>query len=241
MSLKGKTILITGAARRLGREIALSAAENGANVMLHYNASESEVIEVADLVRTKNVKSWTFQANLSDPAAAERLMTEAVQTSPVFALINNASIFKPVDLFHTTLNDWEEHIRINLTTPFILTKIFAETYTAEGVGRIINMLDWRALRPGIDHFPYTISKAGLAALTQSAARRLAPTICVNAIALGAILPPEGEPENPTLTKSVPMQRWASLDELTRTVMFLLDGPDYITGEIIHLDGGRHLV
>jgi pteridine reductase len=103
------------------------------------------------------------------------------------------------------------------------------------------MLDWRALRPGVDHFPYTISKAGLAALTQATARKLAPNICVNAIALGAILPPEGEKENPDLLKSVPMQRWASLDEFIQTVIFLLDGPEYITGEVIHLDGGRHLV
>jgi pteridine reductase len=130
---------------------------------------------------------------------------------------------------------------VSLTSPFLLTQLFAAAYSLPNPGRVINLLDWRALRPGKDHFPYTISKAGLSALTKAAAISLAPRILVNAVALGAILPPENEPENTKILESVPMKRWARLDELDNAVLFLLDGPEYITGEIIHLDGGRHLV
>jgi NAD(P)-dependent dehydrogenase (short-subunit alcohol dehydrogenase family) len=103
------------------------------------------------------------------------------------------------------------------------------------------MLDWRALRPSSNHFPYTISKVGLAGLTRSMAVALAPHITVNGIALGAVLPPADQPDEFGDLDSVPAARWANLDEVMQTVLFFLDGPSYITGEIVHLDGGRHLV
>ena len=109
------------------------------------------------------------------------------------------------------------------------------------MGRIVNLIDWRGLRPGPDHLPYTISKAALAALTQSLAVALAPRITVNGLALGAILPPKkGVPAKVNL-EQIPARRWANLEEVGQALIFLLDGPAYITGEIIHVDGGRHLV
>ena len=110
-------------------------------------------------------------------------------------------------------------------------------------GRIVNMIDWRALRPGRDHFAYTIAKSGLAALTQSAARNLAPKVQVNGLLPGAILPHKGASQDKvdSLTKQIPMGRWGTLEEVVEAVIFLLDGPGYITGELMHLDGGRHLV
>ncbi|MDX9864376.1 MAG: SDR family oxidoreductase, partial [Anaerolineaceae bacterium] len=107
-------------------------------------------------------------------------------------------------------------------------------------GRIINLLDWRALRPGPDHLPYSISKSALAALTHSLAAALAPQITVNGLALGAVLPPaDGSPAQNILNK-VPSGRWASLEEVNQALIFLLKGPAYITGEILYVDGGRHL-
>jgi len=108
-------------------------------------------------------------------------------------------------------------------------------------GRIVNMLDWRSQRPGPDHFPYTISKVGLTGLTRSLAQALAPRINVNGVALGAILPPADGGDGKSALQNVPAGRWAELDELNQTVLFLLTGPAYMTGEILHLDGGRHLV
>ncbi len=240
MSLENKSILITGAARRLGRAVAIAAAEKGANIVLHYHTSKNEVEDTREIIQRLGRKVWTVQADLADPSSVSNLIETALSYNPLYGLVNNASIFRNTKFSDTSLQDWEEHIRINLTAPFVLTQQFAASYNLMDTGKVVNMLDWRALRPGKDHFPYTISKAGLAALTKSAALALAPRICVNAVALGAILPPENEPENKDILKFVPLKRWATLEEFTQTIIFLLDGPDYITGEIIHLDGGRHL-
>ena len=128
---------------------------------------------------------------------------------------------------------------INLTAPFFLSQAFAKQLNGEG--RIINILDWIALRPRADHFPYTISKAALAALTKSLAVALAPRITVNALALGAILPPADGADYSHIVKNVPMKRWSGENEIEDALIFLLSAPTYITGEILHVDGGRHLV
>lgn len=241
MSLFGKTILITGAARRLGKAMAVDCASNGADVVLHYNTSEREVIDTAEEIHTRGRKCWMIQADLSNSNSVLNLIDSAFSFADVSALINNASIFKPLSFEATSLSDWEEHFSINLTAPFLLTQFFAKNYQGEFPGRVVNLVDWRALRPGRDHFPYTISKAGLVALTRATALNLAPRIIVNAVALGAILPPENEPENDYILKNVPMHRWAEMEEFLKIINFLLEGPAYTTGEVIHLDGGRHLV
>ncbi|MFN3491969.1 MAG: SDR family oxidoreductase, partial [Anaerolineales bacterium] len=128
---------------------------------------------------------------------------------------------------------------INLTAPFLLSQAFAKQTTH---GRIINILDWRALRPGADHFPYTITKSALASMTKSLAVALAPNITVNGLAMGAILPPADKPSpSEKIIESVPAKRWAEANEVEGALIFLLTCPTYITGEIIHLDGGRHLI
>ncbi len=241
MSLLGKTILITGAARRLGKATAISCAEHGADIILHYHTSQLEVEETSQSIQALGRKSWMLQADLSDANSVNDLFENATRISSIYGLVNNASMFKPVGFLETSLADWESHLRINLTAPFLLTQQFARSYSLAETGRVVNLVDWRALRPGKDHFPYTISKSALVALTKSTAMSLAPRIIVNAIALGAILPPENEPENQEILRFVPMKRWAELDEFLATIIFLLDGPTYITGEVIHLDGGRHLV
>lgn len=241
MTLSGKTILVTGAARRLGKEIALFCAKNGANIIIHYSSSEQEALETKATITALGRDCWTIQANLNDNAAIVRMFDEASRFSNINALVNNASIFKPFGILDTRIEDWDNHIRVNLTAPFLLTQSFARHYAGDEVGRIINLVDWRALRPGKDHFSYSISKAGLVALTKASALSLAPRITVNAVALGAILPPENETVSPDLLKYVPMKRWATIEEFLSTIYFLLDGPEYITGEVIHLDGGRHLV
>jgi pteridine reductase len=175
------------------------------------------------------------------PAEASELITRANQLSPLYALVNSAAIFEPLSLLETTLSDWERHLSINLTAPFLLSQAFAEQIPANEEGRIVNILDWRALRPGADHFPYTISKAALAALTQSLAVALAPRISVNGLALGAVLPPFDREASPDIIKNVPLGRWSEAEEVQQALVFLLAGPAYVNGEIIHVDGGRHLI
>jgi pteridine reductase len=153
--------------------------------------------------------------------------------------VNSAAIFKCLAPETTSLEDWQEHLQINLTAPFLLSQAFAKQ--APDGARIVNILDWRALRPGADHFPYTISKAALAAMTKSLAVGLAPKLIVNGLALGAILPPSDRKAKPDILKSVPAGRWARQEEVEQALIFALTCPAYITGEIIHVDGGRHLV
>lgn len=239
--LSGNTILITGAAYRLGKVMALAAARAGANILLHHGHSNTEAEQTAAEIRALQREVWILQADLNDPDETTKLIQQAREISPIFGLINNASIFTPGSFLETSLATWQKNMNINLTAPFVLSQEFVKQHKSGEPGRIINLLDWRALRPGRDHFAYTIAKAGLAAMTRSTALAAVPDIAVNAIALGAILPPSGQENDEKLIQSVPAKRWANLSELEETVIFLLTGPAYITGEIIHLDGGRHLV
>ncbi len=226
--LNEKTILITGAARRLGRIFALACARAGADVVIHHAHSETE----AESLRAEII-------SLNDSAQAERLIPLINVSTPLHGLVNSAAIFKSLSLETTSLDDWQKHLQINLTAPFLLSQAFAKQ--AQEGARIVNIVDWRALRPGADHFPYTISKAALASLTKSLAVALSPKITVNALALGAILPPSDRNKNPDIIKNVLLKRWANENEVEEALLFLLTCPAYITGEIIHVDGGRHLV
>ena len=241
MNLAGKTILVTGGARRIGRTISLAAAQAGANVIIHHNNSQQEAEKVAEEIRGLGSQVWILQADLEDPSQAIGLFNRFRDLTSIDALINNAAIFAPGSALSTSLETWQQHLAINLTAPFLLSQAFARQLLPNQEGRILNILDWRALRPGIDHFAYTISKAALAAMTHALAVGLAPHIIVNGLAFGAILPPADGGNTDKIIQLVPAKRWADLDEVAKMVVFLLSGPTYMTGEIIHLDGGRHLV
>jgi len=241
MSLKGKTVLITGGALRIGRSQALAIARAGGNIVLHYGKSQKEAESLRGEIEAAGRKAFILQADLADPVQVAGLISRAQEFAPLFALVNNASVFEPIGWEDISLEQWNLAMMVNLTTPFLLSQAFARSLEPEGNGRIVNLLDWRALRPGPDHLAYTISKSALAALTHSFAIALAPRITVNGLALGAILPPSnGAPAKVNL-EQIPARRWANLEEVGQALIFLLDGPDYITGEIIHVDGGRHLV
>ena len=237
--LKGKPILVTGAARRVGKIFALACARAGADVVIHHGHSADEAEAVRAEIAGWGRRAWVLQANLSDPSQAQNLIPLVNESTPLHGLVNSAAIFESRSLETTSLDDWQRHLQINLTAPFLLSQAFAKQALEEA--RIVNILDWRALRPGADHFPYTISKAALAALTRSLAVALAPRVVVNGLALGAILPPSDTKTKPDIIKNIPAGRWAEEHEIEQALLFTLTGPSYITGEIIHLDGGRHLV
>lgn len=243
MDLNNKTYLITGSARRVGKALALGLAKSNANVVIHHGHSPVEAEETAAEIRRLGRQAWVIQNDLADLNGLDAFIHQAWELHELDGIIHNASIFEATQWDSTGLADWQRHMDINLTAPFLLTQTFAKLVQSAGrKGRVVNILDWRALRPGKDHFPYTISKAGLAALTQSYARALAPDITVNGLALGAILPPmDASKDLDKIINVVPAHRWANLDEVCQTLIFLLGGPEYITGEIIHIDGGRHLV
>jgi len=241
MRLKNKKILITGAAKRIGRILSLLIAREGGEVIIHHNNSIEEAKSLQGEIQELGQTAIIYQADFSDLDSTREFINKVFVSNEIDIVINNASIFSNLSLESTTIDEWRKHHSVNLETPFLISQSYAKSLKEGYKGKIINMLDWRALKPGADHLPYTISKAGLAALTKSLAISLAPGITVNGIALGAILPPIDGTSVSTITEGLPIPRWAKISELEDTVMFLLAGPEYITGEILHLDGGRHLV
>lgn len=236
-----KFVLVTGGAQRIGRSISLAVARAGANVAVHYWRSQGEAESVCAEIEALGRKAILVQADLEQPDQISRLIPHILKQGQLFGLVNNAAVFEKLDWKSSSLEAWNRHLMINLTAPFLLSQAFAQALQPGEEGRIINLVDWRALRPGPDHLPYTISKSALAALTRSLAVALAPRITVNGLALGAILPPSDGGEGPNILDKIPSGRWANLEEVDQALIFLLNGPAYITGEILHIDGGRHLL
>jgi NAD(P)-dependent dehydrogenase (short-subunit alcohol dehydrogenase family) len=239
--LEGKTILVTGAARRVGRLFALGCAQAGADVVVHHGHSPKQAAATRDEIAALGRRAWVLASDLERPAQASETISRAIQFAPLYGLVNSAAIFEPLEFSDTSLSAWDQHVAVNLTAPFLLSQAFAQLLPVSAEGRIVNILDWRALHPGTDHFPYTITKAALAALTRSLALALAPQITVNGLALGAVLQPADGGTGQDAIKNVPLGRWCEPQEAQQALVFLLAGPAYITGQILHLDGGRHLI
>jgi len=240
LPLQDKIVLITGAGRRIGRALALACAAAGANVIVHFLQSGTQAKQLQQQITSLGRTAWLVQADLGNEQGVSQLIQKAWEVGSIYALVNNAAVFEPLFLQTATYAAWNRHLAINLSAPFLLTQAFAARVPADGEGRIVNILDWRAFRPGADHFPYSVSKAALAALTRGSAAALAPRVAVNGLALGAILPPEAEPVEAEILDQVPVGRWGALSDVEAALLFLLSGASYITGEIIHVDGGRHL-
>ena len=241
MKLSDLTVLITGGARRIGRSLSLAAARQGANLIIHHNQSLEEASSLQKEIQALGRQAKIVQCDFSVLADVHLFTQRVFSSGQVDAVVNNASIFSDLNWDTSTAEQWNRHQQINLLAPFLISQSFAKNLPPEKKGRIINLLDWRALRPGPDHLPYTISKAGLAALTRSLAISLGPRIIVNGLALGAILSPSDGGQVEDLVSTLPVPRWAELSEVEAALIFLLSSPEYMTGEIIHVDGGRHLI
>lgn len=242
MHLRGKIALVTGGARRLGRAFVLALAAAGMDVAVHYGHAAREAEETVTLARRQGVRAMAFQADLQDADATSHLIHRVADTLGFpQVLINSAAIFEPGTLRDTSLENWSRHFRINLRAPFLLMQEFARL-VGDRAGKVVNISDWRAVYPGQRYLAYTLSKAALLTLTQMAARELAPHVQVNALALGAVLPPPGKDETylERLVRRLPARRTAQVEEVTDALLFLLRN-DYITGEVIFVDGGAHLV
>ncbi len=164
MNLNGQTVLITGSARRIGRALALYLAQAGADIFIHHGSSPEDADKTAVEIRNLGRKAWVVQADLADPEQVTQLVERAWEIQPFQHLVNNAAQFESLQWDTTTPANWQKTFNINLTAPFFLSQQLGLKLAGKS-GRILNLLDWRALRPGADHLPYTISKAALAALT----------------------------------------------------------------------------
>lgn len=243
MKLEGKTAVVTGGARRLGRAMALALASRGVRVAVHYAQSREQAEETVSMAIELGTEAISLQADLSQEDPAHRVIAQAAdQFGIVDILVNNAALFEPGGFAQTTSEDWDRHFSVNLKAPFLLSQDFAAQVPTDRKGKIVNLGDWRGLRPGRDHFAYTIAKAALVGLTEATALALAPNIQVNCLALGAILLPEGADEafQKKLLSRVPAGLMGGAESVTDALLFLLEGGDYITGETLFIDGGRHL-
>ncbi len=241
MEIQGKTALVTGAAKRIGRSIALLLAGEGMNLLLHYHRSSGEVHETQRAAERFGVRVQLLRANLENFSEIQRLIREAFRASPrIHLLVNNASAFYPTPLGRIRERDWNRFLNVNLKAPFFLAQAFGLRMVRQKEGKIINLIDWTAFRPYPPYLPYCVSKAGLVAVTEGLAKALAPYVQVNAIAPGPILPAEGSTreQNRKILKRTPLKRFGDPRDIAEAVRFLVKSTDFVTGTILPVDGGN---
>jgi pteridine reductase len=243
MEIRGVPILVTGGSQRIGAACVRRLAGLGAFVVIHYGHSAQQAEALCREVLDQGGQGATVQAGLGQPEQVASLMGRAGEFfGPIRVLVNNAAIFKPGTFQDTSLAQWQAHLSINLTAPFILMQEFFRQLPPQTFGKIINLIDQRITRPRPGHVAYTTAKSGLATVTQIAAQEMAPWVQVNAIAPGPILAASDHPPGTfeAIAKSTPLARPGGVEDITRTLVFLLE-QGYVTGEMIHVDGGEHLI
>jgi len=243
MKLEGRVALVTGAAKRVGRAIAVRLAKAGCHVAVHYNSSEEAAEKTVAACRQCGVRAVALQADLDDLAATAELVTDVLaEFGRLDVLVNNASVFERMNIDAFTPQDWERTLRINLTAPMVLAHAAREALTAAR-GRVINLCDAATARPWPEHLAYCVSKGGLETLTHVLARALAPAVNVVGVAPGVAAWPADydEATRARLTARIPLQRAGTVDDIAAMVHFLLAEGDYITGTVISVDGGRSAV
>ena len=236
-----KAALITGSARRVGRAIAKHLAGEGWDIAAHYNTSRDEAVSLQADVRAAGAECRLYAADLSDPAAADRLAEECIRDFPhASLLVNSASIFKKDTVANLSPALWEEHLRINALSPILLTRAFHRL--GSGQNCVINMLDQKVANATPDFFSYTISKLALHNATRMLAMSLWPKTRVNGIAPGLVLRSGDQTEEQfrQVHSRTPLGVGPSLEEICRAVSLLADTPS-TTGQVITIDGGRHLL
>lgn len=237
-----RAALVTGAARRIGRAIARALADDGWALALHYHRSGEAAEDLAKEIVQAGGRAVTLQADLAKETESAKLVPSAVaELGPLGCLVNNASAFSLDHIESVTRASWDAHIEPNLRAPLVLTQAFAAALPAHQGGLVVNLLDQRVLNLTPHFVSYTVSKAGLWALTRTLAMALAPRIRVNAIGPGPTLPsPRQSAEQfERQWNSMPLGRGAAPEEIADAVRFLLTARS-MTGQMLALDGGQHL-
>ncbi len=247
MELTGKVALVTGAGRRVGRAIAEALAREGTRTAIHFNEARTGADELRAEIRARGGEAEVFQADLMDVAAAGQLVDEVVRRfGELDVLVNSAAVMLRTPFGEVSAGEWDSMFALNLRAPFFLSQAAARAMgwggpeQAQRDGAIINIADLAAYESWIGYVPHGISKAGLVRMTKSLAKVLGPRIRVNGVAPGAVLLPEGfsEAEAAHLAETAPLRRLGDPADVCDAVLYLLKA-EFVTGETLIVDGGRH--
>ena len=238
-----KTVLVTGAAKRLGRAIALDLGAHGWNVAIHYNSSEDDADSAAQAVRAFGAEAATLKCDLSKEAETAKLVDRAVrELGPLTALINSASLFENDDWQSASRKTWDDHIETNLRAPLLLSQLFAKQLPETVKGNIINIIDQRVLKPTPQFLSYSVSKAALYWLTTTLAQGMGPRRRVNAVGPGPTLknPRQSDTDFNRQRDATILGHGADPADICAAVRYLLEA-EAVTGQMLAVDGGQHLI
>lgn len=241
MDTTGKVALVTGAAMRVGREIALALAKTGMHIAVHYRSSAGPALETVDRVKALGVEAELMQADLDELRQVKQLIDSVRERwGRLDVLVNSAAIFPrtPWDEIDETV--WEQTIRTNLKAPFFTAWNAAGLMRENEGGKIVFIADWAGFRPYRNYLPYVISKGGVITMTKAMAKELAPDIAVNAIAPGPVmLPPDFSDEDANkIVDDTLLKRLGSPQDIAQSVVYLVAMTDFVTGHVMVVDGGR---
>jgi NAD(P)-dependent dehydrogenase (short-subunit alcohol dehydrogenase family) len=237
-----KTALVTGAAKRIGRAIAIALARAGYDIGVHYGQSRDEALSLVSELEALGVRAHALPCDLNNVAGVTGLIDEArAVLGPIDVLVNNASVFADDRARTLTIESWQMHMDTNLLAPVLLSQAFAAQADIRAGASIINMIDQRVLKPSPPFFSYSMSKAGLWHATRTLAQALAPSIRVNAVGPGPTLKSihQSEADFAREARSTLLQKPTSPEEVAAAVIYLLNAPS-VTGQMICVDSGQHL-
>jgi NAD(P)-dependent dehydrogenase (short-subunit alcohol dehydrogenase family) len=239
-SLKGKTALVTGAAKRIGRSLALALAEEGADVAITYRSSEAEAQDTVAAIREHGGRAMAVYCDLGDPACVRSAVEATIgELGRIDLLVNNAGMFETLPLESITVEQWDAMLNTNTRGPFLMAQA-ALAELKQRQGRIVNIGSMGGLHPWATHGHYCVSKAAVHMLTQTMAKAWAPEISVNCVAPGMIVNGEVDPGYEHFVEKTPMRRNGTPEDVAAAVLFFATGPKFITGQVLSVDGGLGL-
>jgi NAD(P)-dependent dehydrogenase (short-subunit alcohol dehydrogenase family) len=238
--LEGKTALVTGAAKRIGRSLALALAEQGADVAITYRSSEADALATVDAIRRHRVRAAAVYCDLGDAACVRGTVEATIrELGRIDVLVNNAGLFQTLPLESITLEQWDAMLNTNTRGPFLMAQA-AHAELKQRQGRIVNIGSLGGLHPWATHGHYCVSKAAVHMLTKTMAKAWAPEITVNCVAPGMIVNGEVDPGYEHFVEKTPMRRNGTPEDVAAAVLFFATGPRFITGQVLSVDGGLGL-
>ncbi|MEX1183924.1 MAG: SDR family oxidoreductase [Gemmatimonadota bacterium] len=239
MELTGRTALVTGGAHRLGRVLALALADAGADIIINYNTSHDAALQTVADIEARGRRAVAIQADVASVSDVRRLVAEAARVGRLDVVVNSASVFERRPVSDITEDEWDRVLGVNLKGPFMLSQAAAPLLRADGGGVIINLLDLSAFQTWPAYVHHAVSKAGLLHLTRLLARALAPDIRVNAIAPGTVLPPSDQQPEEGSERRV-LRQDGRPEDVAAALLHLVRS-DFVTGDVLTVDGGRMLL